>query len=204
MAFVNANLHLRAGAPGDLTYTYDATADSMATVATAGYFNNTDDDLALVVDDLIWCQCGDGNMWQRVSAISSGSVTTQFAGGNLPLQTPSTGTAVTLGAAMSMGYYEVGTSISTATRLALPAPYAGAEMKVVKVDSGSEVMHFDAAASDGATAITYDGSNRRIRLAVEGESFHLVGTSTTRWRIQNMNHHASAISEGASVVMPGT
>ena len=204
MAFVNAKLHLRAGAPGDLTYTYDATADTMATVATAGYFNNTDDDLNLTVDDLIWCQCGDGNMWQRVSAISSGSVTTQFAGGNLPIQTPGTGTAVAIGVIMSVGYYEVGTSISTATRLGLPTPYPGAEVKVVKVDSGTEVMHFDAAGSVGATAVTYDGSNRRIRLGVEGESFHVVGTSTTRWRIQSLVHHASVVSEGASVIMPGT
>ena len=71
MAYTAGNLHLRAGAPGDLTYTYDAASDTMATVITSGYFNNTDDDLNLVADDLIFCQCTDGNMWLRVSAVSS-------------------------------------------------------------------------------------------------------------------------------------
>ncbi|HDZ37857.1 MAG TPA: hypothetical protein ENH62_06175, partial [Marinobacter sp.] len=135
MAYTAGNLHLRAGAPGDLTYTYDATADTLATVATAGYFNNTDDDLNFVADDLIFVQAGDGNMWLRVSAISSGSVTTQFAGGNMPIQTVATGTAVTLGAVMEVGNYDIGTSISTSTRNALRVPYPGAEINVRKVDS---------------------------------------------------------------------
>jgi hypothetical protein len=202
MAYTAGNLHLRAGAPGDLTYTYDAGSDSMATVATAGYFNNTDDDLNLTVDDLVWCQCTDGNMWLRVASISSGSVTAQFAGGNLPLQTFSTGTAAALNT-LAVGYYEVGTSVATASRNVLPTPYAGAEVHVTKQDSGTQVFHFDAGGS-GATGVTYDGSNRRIILRQEGESFHVVGTSATRWRIMNINHHASAISQGASVVMPGT
>lgn len=202
MAYTAANLHLKAGAPGDLTYTYDAGSDSMATVSVAGYFNNTDDNLNLTVDDLMFCQCTDGNMWLRVSALSSGSVTTQFAGGNSPLQTFSTGTAAALNTLL-VGYYEVGTSIATATRNVLPTPYAGAEVRVMKVDSGTQAFNFDAGGS-GATAPTYDGANRRILLKAEGESFHVVGTSATRWRIQHIRHHASAVSEGASVVLLAT
>lgn len=195
MAYTAGNLHLRAGAPGDLTYTYDAGSDAMATVAAAGYFNNTDDDLALVADDLIWCQCTDGNLWLRVSAVSSGSVTTQFAGGNLPINTPATGTAVALGAAMVVGRYEIGTSISTATRLALPVPYPGAEVLVVKVDSGTQVMHIDAGGSASAaagTSIVYNAKgDRRFRLTYDGEGFHVVGSSTSRWRIMNMRNEAT-------------
>ncbi|MDP2618641.1 MAG: hypothetical protein Q8P46_00450 [Hyphomicrobiales bacterium] len=216
MAFTASNLHLRAGAPGDLSYTYDAGDDAMATVAAVGYFNNTDDGLNLVADDLIWCQCTDGNMFLRVASVSSGSVTTQFAGGNLPIQTFATGTSGVLNL-LSVGMYEVGTSIATATRNVLPTPYPGAEVLVRKVDSGTQAFNFDAGAcaSDisvglgGGTGVTYDAvGNRRIRLAREGEGFHVVGTSTSRWRIRALEFSATGASAsagaGASVVLAGS
>ena len=204
MAYTAGTLHLRAGAPGDLTYNHDAGSDTMATVLTAGYFNNTDDSLNLTVDDLIWSQCADGNFWHRVSAIASGSVTTQFAGGNLPLQTPATGTDATLSAAMAVGHYEVGTSISTASRYVLPTPYAGAEVLVRKNDSGSQIFEFDAGGS-GATGITYDSvGNRRISLRNEANGFHVVGVSTTRWRIYNLDWAGSSGVAGGSFAIAGT
>lgn len=210
MAYTAGALHLRAGAPGDLTYTYDAGSDTLATVVAAGYFNNTDDDLNLTVDDLIFVQATDGNCWLRVSAVSSGSVTTQFAGGNLPIQTmPGTGTAVALASAMAgVGQYEIGTSIGTATRFVLPTPYAGMEVRVQKMDSGSEIFAFDAGGS-GATSI-YIGNatvsqQRRLQLQTEGEYFHVVGVSTTRYRLASWNINASAVAPaGGSVFMPGT
>lgn len=194
MAFTAATLHLQAGAPGDLTYTYDAASDTMATVAAAGFFNNTDDDLNLTVDDRIWCQCTDGNMWLRVASISSGAVTTEFAGGNLPLQTPATGTEAALSAAVAVGHYEVGTSIATASRYVLPTPYAGAEVLVRKDDSGTQLFEFDAGGS-GATGITYDSvGNRRITIDAEGEGFHVVGVSATRWRVYALDGAGTAIA----------
>ncbi len=212
MAYTAGNLHLRAGAPGDLTYTYDATADTLATVATAGYFNNTDDDLNFVADDLIFVQAGDGNMWLRVSAISSGSVTTQFAGGNMPIQTVATGTAVTLGAVMEVGNYDIGTSISTSTRNALRVPYPGAEINVRKVDSGTRVFHFDAgnsATAASGTSVVYDAAgNRRFLLRYQGEGFHVVGSSTSRWRILNMysvaTYGSATTGYGASLFLIST
>jgi len=210
MAYTAGNLHLRAGAPGDLTYTYDATSDTLATVVAAGYFNNDDDDLNLVADDLIFVQATDGNCWLRVSAVSSGSVTTQFAGGNLPIQSmPATGTAVALAAAMAgVGQYEIGTSIGTATRFALPTPYPGLEIRVQKMDSGSEIFAFDAGGS-GATDI-YIGNatisqQRRIQLQTEGDMFHVVGVSTSRYRLAGYNINASSVApSGGSVFLPGT
>lgn len=195
MAFTNANLHLRAGAPGDLTYTYDAGSDTMLAVSAVGYFNNSDDDTNFVAEDVIWCQCTDGNIWLRVSSVSSGSVTTQFAGGNLPVGIPSTNTGTVSSAELAQdmvsGHYEVGTSISTATRYALPTPYAGAEIIVTKNDSGTELITVDAGAS-GAVGVTYDSvGNRRFTLQAEGEYFHVVGVSATRWRIQSFNYLAT-------------
>lgn len=213
MAYTAGNLHLRAGAPGDLTYTHDAGSDSMATVLTAGYFNNSDDDLNLTVDDLIWSQCSDGNFWHRVSAISSGSVTTQFAGGNLPIRTPATGTAVAR-ASMEVGYYEVGSATAagdcTASRYVLPAPYPGAEVQVRRTDSGTLVRHFDAGGSDtaaGETGPVFDGvGNRRIALFREGDGFHVVASSTTRWNLRGMDFRTASDTSvtGASTFLIGT
>ena len=204
MAYTAGTLHLRAGAPGDLTYTHDAGSDSMATVLTAGYFNNTDDDLNFVAEDLIWSQCTDGNFWHRVSAISSGSVTTQFAGGNLPIRTPATGTAAAHGADMVVGQYEIGSAIATASRLILPIPYPGAEILVRKTDSGTMTFFLDAGGSATAalgTSITYDSvGNRRFVLQQEGEMFHVVGSSTSRWRIKQAQSFATV---AASVVFGG-
>lgn len=208
MALDVTKLHLRAGAPGDLTYTHDAGSDTMSTVLVAGYFNNTDDNLNLTVDDLIWSQCNDGNFWHRVSAISSGSVTTQFAGGNLPIQVPGTGTIdAVISSFMSMGHYEIGTAISTATRYILPAPYPGAEVLVRREGSalGSVIMVVDAggsaafpSAGGGATNVTFDNaSSRRFGLKYEGEYFHVVGVSTTRWRILS-SYFRSCVSGCAS------
>ncbi len=205
MAYTAGALHLRAGAPGELTYSYDAGSDEMATVAAAGYFNNTDDNLNLTVEDYIYCQCADGNMMLKVASISSGAVTCQWAGGDLPTLTPGTGTDATLGSGFSIsGYAEIGSAVSgSASRFVLPTPYAGAQIKVQKIGSGTQGWEFDAGGS-GATSITFDGTNRRILLQAEGEGFHVRGTSTTRWRLEYLNHHASAVSEGASVALPGT
>jgi hypothetical protein len=190
MAFANAYLHLRPGAPGNLCYVYDATSgsgdDTMAEVAAAGYFNNSDDDLNLVAGDTIYAKCSDGYIELRVASISSGSVTTVVSG------------------ALSQGFYEIGTSIATATRAVLPTPVVGMEVTLVKVDSGSQVFTFDAGGS-GATGVTFDSvGNRRISMNAEGEMVHLVASSTTRWRIKAMNFEASAAGEGGSRFLAGT
>lgn len=198
MAYTAGSLHLRAGAPGDLMYKYDAGDDTMATVVASGYFNNTDDNLALVVDDLIFADCTDGTMLLKVSAVSSGTVTTQRIDGNLPIQTWATGTGAAADQALSVGFYEIGTSIATATAGWLPVPYPGAEVVFRKIGSGTQLMEIDA--GSGATAITFDGTNRRITLGYEGDGFHLVGSSTTRWRIMNLNFTRATLQHASEIV----
>ncbi len=175
MAFTAANLHLVAsGAPGDLTYKYDAGADTMATVAASGYFNNTDDDQALVADDRILCDCSDGNMWLKVASISSGAVTTQFAGGDLPHN----GVAGSASAALSMGYTEIGTG--TASAFSLPTPYAGARVSVFKAGSATAGESF----ITDATGVSLNGqADRTITIDGEGDNFELAGVSATQWRV---------------------
>ena len=210
MAYTAGNLHLRPGAPGDLIYNYDAGSDTMATCLVVGYFNNSDDDLNLTADDSIFVRATDGNCWLRVASISSGSVTCEFMGGDIPIQTqPSSGTAIGV-QAMAVGYYDIGTSISTGTRMVLPRPYPGAVVHVTKADTGTRSFLFHAGGSVGASAgtipvgstgVTYDAEgNRVITLRVEGESFHVVASSTSRWRIQNM-HYVSSLGSCASNTM---
>jgi hypothetical protein len=219
MAYTASNLFLHSNAPGDMKYVYDAGDDTMLTVITSAYFDDGPNAAPkLAAGDLIYCKCADGNMWLKVSGVvaSTGVASCYFAGGDLPVRTWATGTAAG-DFPMRVGYYEVGTSVATGTRGWLPTPYPGAVVQVQKIDSGTEQFAFDAgasgsdvsygasdAAAGGGTAVTYDGTNRRIVLRAEGEGFRVRATSTSRWRIEYLNHHASAISEGASVVMPGT
>lgn len=177
MAYTAGKLHSRAGAPGYLTYTYDAGSDTLATVAASGYFNNSDDDLNLVVDDKIFVQGGDGNCFLRVSAQSSGTITTEFAGGDLP----NNGNCGSASGAISVGYQEKDSA--TASAHVLPTPYAGAHIAVHKTGSATAGQTFVTDATD--VTINTQG-DRTISLKEEGESFHLVGTSATRWRIQTL------------------
>lgn len=211
MAFTASNLHLRAGAPGALTYYY-TTSDTMAQVIASGYFQNVTYLTKLVAGDVIYVVAADGYMWVKVSAVTAaGAVTVQFAGGNLPIQTYATGTEAALAKGL-VGYYEFGTSIATATRVVLPTPYPGAQFMARKIGSGTQAVEFDAGASasgvsdgsGGGTGVTYDGTRRRVTFKAETEGFHAVGSSTSRWRIQQLLYNASAISEGGSVVFLGT
>lgn len=203
MAYTAGNLHLRAGAPGSVFYHYNATSsgasDALAELLVAGYFNNTDDNLNLTVGDTIWCRCTDGYMNVIVSAISSGSVTCQFAGGDLPLQTGACGTGA-CDARLLVGRYELSsaTGQGTSTQWFLPTPYPGAEVHVRLDCSMTTDRHINCG---GSTSVELDArGNRRILLTQEGDHVHLVGVSTTRWRIHSLSHSASA-SGGASLII---
>jgi len=203
MAYTAGNLHLRAGAPADLTYTYDSGSDTLATVLVAGYFNNSDDDLNLVADDAIFIKGNDGNCWARVSAVSSGSVTLQWTGGTLPPRTPATGTGDASRAIdLEVGVYAIASAVCTATHYVLSTPYAGAEIMVYKDASMTTKMVFDAGGS-GATDVVFDGrGTRQIELNVEGEAFHVLGQSATRWQVVRLSHGTA--TGGGSDVLGGT
>ncbi len=224
MAFTNANLALRSGgAAGTLLYFY-STSEAMAALLVQDYFQNVTYDTGLKAGDQIYCQCADGNMILKVASVNTdvtstvrGRVHVNYAGGDLPIQTAATGTEAAL-VKLRVGFYEVGTAIASATRYVLPTPYPGAVVQVRKTGSGAQGMEFDAGASasdvsfgsgtasfaGGGTGVTYDGTRRRITLVQESNGFRVRATSTSRWRIEALDYNASAVSEGASVVMLGT
>jgi len=77
MAFDTSNLYNRDSMPpGFASYTYKSDTDTQATVSTAGYFNNTDDDINLAADDKIKVIGDQGGYELKVISVSSGSVTT--------------------------------------------------------------------------------------------------------------------------------
>ncbi len=83
MAYTAGNLYdSGVNYPGFRQYTYKSDTDVQATVLAAGYFNNTDDDLNLTVDDQIQVTGDQGNYMMSVVSISSGSVTTKLVTGN--------------------------------------------------------------------------------------------------------------------------
>ena len=161
-------------APGNQVYFHDAGSDSMATVLTAGYFNNTDDNLNFAVDDVIYSNCSDGDVWHRVSAVSSGSVTTQVVSGEGPWNDDKS----TASQAFSVGISELGTG--TATAFVLPTPYPGA--KVTVFQSGTATVKTIAVSSSGVT-IDDTGSTTITLTGSETANVTLLGVSTTRWAI---------------------
>ena len=116
MSYTKGNLiTTSAAAQGWNHYYYDAdsASDAMATVTTAGYFNNVDDGLGIGADDLITVKASDYTAILKVTGVSSGSVSTIFlsqpnepiaAGdGRIILLDTAAGSTITLPAATGLG-----------------------------------------------------------------------------------------------------
>lgn len=175
MAFDTSTLvNLTSAPPGSNVYYHDAGSDSMATVLTAGYFNNSDDNQNLVADDIIFSQCTDGDIWHKVSAVSSGSVTTQVVSGEGPWH----GDKSTASQAFIVGISELGTG--TATAFSTPVPYIGAKLTVFQ--SGTATVKTVGVSSSGVTFD--DPGNTTITLTGSaGANITLLGVSTSRWAV---------------------
>ena len=167
-------------APGNQQYYHDAGADTMATVMTAGYFNNTDDNLNLAADDVIFSVCSDGDVWMRVSAVSSGSVTVQTVGGlgpnNGDVSTATSGTKI------GVGINEIGTGTCTAWTTATTYPGARLSLSLSGTTTGPVTVSTSGVTfnAKGDTTFTFSG--------VAGGSVELYGVSITQWVILNANN----------------
>lgn len=175
MAYIAGTLvNVYSGPLGDGFYLHDAGSDSMATVAASGYFNNNDDDLNLGADDVIHSKCGDGDIWHRVSAISSGVVTTQAMSNEGPWNGV-TGTAS--GEITVPGITEIGTGTGSAFILSA-APHIGAKVTIVNMGTATAGV----SVITNATGVTLNGAgDRTITFNIKGTNVTLIGVSTTRW-----------------------
>jgi hypothetical protein len=85
MAFSVSNLYnVYSGPPGFGVYLYKSDTDTRETVMASGYFNNTDDNINLAADDIIFVIGDAGGYSLRVDAVSSGTVTTELGAGSGP------------------------------------------------------------------------------------------------------------------------
>lgn len=175
MAFTTANLtNVYSGPQGSGVYHYDAGDDSMATVAAAGYFNNTDDNQVLAADDTILAVCSDGDMFLRVVSLSSGSVTTA----PMSFEGPWNGTFGSASGPVSLGINE---DSGTASTFTLAAPVVGRKLTIYKSTTSSG--HVFTTDSTGTTLNA--GGDRTITLDAVDTSIELLGVSTTRWVVLN-------------------
>lgn len=181
MAFNTANLvNVYAGPQGSGVYHYDAGSDTMATVAASGYFNNTDDVVNLAVDDLIYCQCSDGDIWVRPASISSGAVTCNVISGEGPWN----GVAGSASGSITVpGITELGTGTATAHVLSA-VPAIGA--KVTIVQTGTATGGITVVTSSAGCTVDAAG-DRTITFTGKGQSIKLVGVSPSRWVITGGN-----------------
>ena len=188
MAFAFATLYNISGAPpGSALYLYRTADDNQAAVEVAGYFNNGDDGLVMAAGDIIMAYCTDGLQTLRVSAVSSGSVTTQALAAGGPKQvTDDTSTATdTLG----YGHTERGTG--SASKFFIPAPFAGAKFEFyvgATAGTGSSIELITATTGQTLNAT----GDTTITIGVEGTMgwVQLEGKSSTRWVIRGLSSTA--------------
>lgn len=174
MAFTAGKLALIALGNTNRVYIYDAQGDTIATVAAAGYFDNTNNTLNLLNEDIILALCSDGDAWFRYSSVSSGAVTLTMISAGCG---PDRGVIGSASAAISVGMTELGTG--TGTSFTGPTPYPGARLTISQggTATGGKTV---AVSSSG---VTYVGGLTTITFNGQGQAVDMIGVSATRWRL---------------------
>jgi len=162
-------------ATGYNLYFLDASADdTLATVNTAGYINNTDDNLSLVAGDEVMVKASDKNAHLVVLSVSSGSVTTVFK--SLFMDDEDGATTANL---RNYGLSRVGGT--AALTYTMDAPVRGI-IKTLLNDCGTA-----ATINMGTGAVTVWGTAgatcTQVLFAAIGDSITLKGQSATVWEV---------------------
>ncbi len=170
MAYTSGNLVLLAYGNGFHLYFYDAGSDTLATVRASGYFNNSDDDLNLAVDDQIMVKAQDGFATLRVDTVTSGVVDTEMGVGE------SQWVATTI------------SDVSSAQSVWLVAPFDG------NIRSFKTVLHGAISGADAAVGLEIGGTDVtgcQLTIANSGSAAGDVDESTAT--------AANAVTEGQAV-----
>ncbi len=174
MTFAVADLVLLADGNDKKLFYHDAnnSSDTLATMNTAGYYNNTDDLIRMSVGDIVIVRASDAYATLQVTAVSSGSVTTKILDRTVNLDTGATSANLTASGLTQFG-------ATAAATFTLDAPFKGAEKVLFCTDAGTGVT----LTVTSGTAVTFDGTNSNLTFNAAGECVTLVGQSTTRWLI---------------------
>ena len=173
MAYTAANLYnTGAGYPGQAMYNYKSDTDTRETVMTAGYFNNTDDNLNLTADDTIFVIGNQGGYVLRVDVVTSGSVATELGATPFVLSTPML-------------------AISTTTSAWVVSPCDGVISRIWSVLFGVCQADTVLGLEIAGTNVTDEGSASIITVAASGSAVGTVDVGTC--------DGANAITEGAAI-----
>lgn len=157
---------------------YDAedASDSIASVLASGYFNNSDDDIRMAVNDLIQVKTSAGQYMLQVTASTGGAVTTHLVSGNdAPVETGSTSAQLS-GYGLSV---LAGSATGNEKIYRLPAPTRIGQRKSLLASTATD----HSVISTGGWTY-YPSGNSSITLigdATLGASVELVARSTTQW-----------------------
>jgi len=217
MAYSAANLfNTGAGYPGQAVYNYKSDTDTRATVSAAGYFNNTDDDLNLTVDDIIVVTGDQGGYELVVVSISSGAVTTGVrqlgatpvaAGGTLTLTKAThdgrtivfdtaAGSVITLPAASGSGakFRCVVSVLATSNSHVLQC--VGTDMMqgacgIVDTDTGDATIQFAALVGDTFDTVTMNRTT--TGLAAPGDYVEVEDIVAGVWAVRGVIRASGAV-----------
>jgi hypothetical protein len=183
MAFSYTTLyHVGGNPPGSETYIYRTSGDSRATVEVAGYFNNDDDGLVMAAGDIIFVYASDGFCILRAASVSSGAVTTQAMSSSMPLNV--TGDTDTATSTLHYGNTEHGTG--SASKMFIPAPFAGAAFEFVIGASAGTATTVELVTAATTQTLNVQG-HRTVTLPRRTgaiSSIQLEGKSSTRWVVR--------------------
>jgi len=165
-------------------YDADANSDSLATVNTAGYFNNTDDSQRFVADDLITVKGTDGVTTLEVVSVSSGSVTTRDLNARA-LHTATTASVMKVGANLLAG-------TTAGTYVASSSPTKGDFLRCINTGVAANAIGTTGSLMFGSTGAT------TLTLGAIGSGVDLLAASTTQYLIVGSIHATSSTTNTAA------
>lgn len=177
MTFSNSDLVLLADGNDKKLFYHDAnnSSDTLATVKAAGYYNNTDDEIRMAVGDIIFAYASDGYAFLRVSAVSSGSVTTKAVDNLEDVANVAAGANLD-----SVGISLIGNDTDSSTSFTLDDPIVGETKTIIQVDTtttGVEIV-------TNSTSVSFNvAGNRTLTFNGADDAVVLKGLSSTRWGV---------------------
>ena len=176
MAYAASGLVLWSHGNDKKFFRYDSATDTFATIAAAGYFANTANLSRLSVGDMVYANGSDTSGFLKVTVVAAttGSVTTATVAGSDLLTTASTASTLP-------GSGAVVISSTAAQAYALPTPYPGAKLSIVKTSSSTAVQ--TVSSTLGGVAATVGLTGVTLTFSASDQSVILEGISATKWQI---------------------
>lgn len=194
MAFDITNLRKVYQSPGFDGYVYTSSDDSWATIVTAGYFNNTDDDLNLAAGDRLEIKASDTEGVVKVSAVSSGSVTVETVSTPAVIEAL-TGTSSATTSIPVKGFVTV-SPVAAADAFQLEgAPVPGEKLDIVNISATTSAIALVLGATTSTVVFEYGVMSGGNALQIKyGGGVSLLGVSATEMRIMGIPMLQSASS----------